>query len=366
MTRYGPKVLPPVWISRIAGWAYTRFRRLLSRVVPAPLAVLDLANGWLPTQAIYVAAALGIAEMLEDGPLSAEEIARRADADPGSTYRLLRALSGYGIFTHLASDRFALNAMAEPLRTASRQTVRPLVLASGDPVLWATHGQLLGAVRTGRSGHELAHGTTGFRHLEAAPELAAKFHETMRVTTAMSVRPLLTVYDFGQFGRIVDVGGGSGELVAAILRAHPGLRGTVFDLASATGRASETFRRAGVSDRGAIENGSFFDAVPPGADAYLLKNIIHDWPDETAVEILRSVRCALRPSGRLLLIECVVPSDRNRPHFSHWLDLQVMLTIGGRERTRDEYAELLAQAQFRIDRIVPTITPLSVVEAVPI
>ncbi|MBB5916009.1 hypothetical protein BJY24_004921 [Nocardia transvalensis] len=333
--------------------------------MPTPLAVLDLANGWLPTQALYVAASLGIADLLEHGALPAEEIARRAGSDRDGTYRLLRALAGYGVFTELPDGRFALNALADPLRTASRQTVRPLVLAPGDPILWATHGQLLGAVRTGRSGHELAHGTNGFRHLAAEPELAAKFHDTMRVTTAMSVRPLLAAYEFGRFGRIVDVGGGSGELVAAVLGANPGLRGVVFDLASATGRTSETLTRAGVSDRCTIENGSFFDAVPPGADAYLLKNIIHDWADDQALQILRSVRDAIPPSGRLLLIECVVPTRRNRPHFSHWLDLHVMLTIGGRERTREEYEALLRQARFRVRTIVPTITPLSVIESVP-
>ncbi|WP_067464473.1 methyltransferase [Nocardia amamiensis] len=363
---YRPKVIAPAHVTFLAQRLHAHLRGLLLRALPAPVAVLDMASGWLVTQALYTAARLSVADMLADGPLPADAIATRARTDPDATYRLLRTLAGYGVFAELAGRRFALTPLADPLRADSPRTVRPILLAFGHPAAWATQGELLGAVQTGRSGHELAHGATGFDYLEANPEIAADFHEAMRVTVAMAERPLLAAYDFTRFESVVDVGGGSGYLLAAILRVAPRARGTLYDLATATVRASEILSRAGVSDRCAIENGSFFDAVPTGADAYVLKNIVHDWADEPALRILRSVRDAIAPRGRLLLIECVVPDRRGRPHFSLWLDLEVLLRIGGRERTRDEYAQLLSQAGFRLRRVVPTASPLSLIEAVAV
>ncbi|MFX0575408.1 methyltransferase [Nocardia nepalensis] len=361
---HSPNALPPPRIAHAVERLRARLRRLAQRLAPAPIGVLELAEGWLMTQALYTAAALGIADVLADGPCSAERIAAAVHADPDATYRLLRALASRGVFAELPERRFALTPMADTLRANSPRTVRPVLMMLGHPAVWVARGQLVHTVETGRSGHELAHGTTGFDYMAEHPDFAMGFHEAMKVTTQLSVGAILAAYDFARFDRIVDVGGGSGYLLAAILRAAPCANGVVYDLDSATATTAEIFDRAGVADRGAIENGSFFDSAPPGADAYVLKHIIHDWPDEPAGKILRSVRAAIAPHGRLLLIECVVP-PRNRAHFSLWLDLEVLLSIGGRERTAAEYADLLARGGFRLRRVVATAGPHSIIEAVP-
>ncbi|MFD0363628.1 methyltransferase [Nocardia sp. GCM10030253] len=361
---YTPKVMPPPRITHAIEWARGKTRRLIQRVVPAPLGVLELASGWMMTQALCAAAALGIADVLVDGPRSADRIAAEVGADPDATYRLLRALAGHGVFIELPDRCFALNSMADTLRADSPRTVRPVLLMVGHPIVWAARGQLVESVATGRSGHELAHGIQAFDQMAANPELASGFNDAMRVTTQMAERAILSAYDFSRFARIVDVGGGSGYLLAAILRSAPRAKGIVYDLTAATAEAGKIFTGAGVTERAAIENGSFFDATPAGADAYVLKHIIHDWPDEQALQILHSVRRAIAPRGRLLLIECVVPR-RNSAHLSVWLDIEVMLAIGGRERTGAEYTELLARAGFLVRRIVPTIGPHSIIEAVP-
>ncbi|WP_433683235.1 methyltransferase [Nocardia sp. CA-119907] len=361
---HSPTVVPPPRLAHAVEGLRVRLRRLVQRLAPAPIAVLELAEGWMMTQALYTAAELGIADVLADGPCSAQRIAAAVDADPDATYRLLRALASGGVFAELPGRRFALTPMAESMRTDSPRTVRPVLLMLGHPVVWASRGQLVHAVETGRSGHELAHGTTGFEYLGMNPEFANGFHEAMKATTQLAVGAILAAYDFTRFDRIVDVGGGSGYLLAAILRAAPRAKGIVYDLDSATATTADIFDRAGVAERGAIENGSFFDAAPPGADAYVLKHIIHDWPDEAALKILRTVRTAITAHGRLLLIECVVP-PRNRAHFSLWLDLEVLLSIGGRERTAAEYRDLLARGGFRLRRVVATAGPHSIVEAVP-
>ncbi|MFC9993829.1 methyltransferase [Nocardia sp. NPDC127526] len=361
-----PRFMPPPRVARAAEAAHARLRRSLLQALPPPLSVLSLADGWLLSQAVCTAARLGIADALAGGPRPAAEIAERIGADPDATYRLLRMLAGHGVFHELRDRRFELNAVADPLRTDSPQSVRPLLAATAHPVMWATGGQLLRSVQTGRSGHELAHGTTGFEHLAADPELAAAFHDAMRVTSQLAAGPLLAAVDYSRYGTIADIGGGSGYLLAAILAAAPRSRGVLYDLAPATADAPGVLRAAGVAERCTIENGSFFDSVPAGADVYVLKNIIHDWPDDTALTVLRAVRAAIVPGGRLHLVECLIPEQRNTTHLSLWLDLHVLLTIGGRERTAAEYRALLETAGFGTPRITATAAPLSIIEAVPV
>lgn len=360
-----PRFLPPPRLVRVGESVHAQVRRLLLRVVPAPLGVLSLADGWLLSQALYTAAQVGIADALSDGPRTADELAERVGTDPDTTYRLLRMLAGHGVFRELRGRRFALNAVAEPLRTDSPHSVRALLAAAGHPVMWATGAQLRRSVETGRSGHELAHHTTGFAHLSEDAELATAFHDAMRVTSQLAAAPILAACDYSRFPRIADIGGGSGYLLAAILGTAARSSGVLYDLATATATAPDVLRDAGVSQRCTIENGSFFEAVPTGADVYLLKNILHDWQDEPALQILRTVREAIPAAGRLQLIECLIPEQRNRFHLSLWLDLHVLLTIGGRERTAAEYRDLLGEAGFRGIRVMPTVAPLSIIEAIP-
>jgi hypothetical protein len=205
-------------------------------------------------------------------------------------------------------------------------------------------------------------GTNFFDYLDTNPELAAVFNDAMTSMSAMAIDPVLAAYDFSRFGQIVDVGGGHGSLLAAVLKSAPNANGVLFDLPSVVEGAPPVLDVAGIADRCTVSAGSFMEAVPEGGDAYLLKTIIHDWDEETALLILRNVRAAMSPKAKLLLLEMVLP-EHDSAHFGTMLDLEMLVVAGGKERTRSEYANLLARAGFQLERVVETAGPLSIVEA---
>jgi hypothetical protein len=234
--------------------------------------------------------------------------------------------------------------------------------AVGDPAQWEHWGSLLHSVKTGEPAPIKLRGTTFFEYLDTNPELAAVFNDAMTSMSAMSTDPVLAVFDFSGFRRIVDVGGGHGSLLAAVLQSAPDAHGVLFDLPSVVEEAPPVLDAAGVGDRCTVSAGSFIDAVPEGGDAYLLKTIIHDWDEETALLILRNVRAAMGPQAKLLLLEMVLPQHASS-HFGTMLDLEMLAIAGGKERTSSEYSNLLARAGFRLERVVETAGPLSIVEA---
>lgn len=356
--------IPPARLARVVEGTRARVQRLSQLMVPAPIALLELAMSSFVTQAIHVAARLRIADVLRDGPLPADEIAERVGADPDAVARLLRMLASYRIFAEQGTGVFALTPMAEALRGDVPGSMRDLAVLMGHKLHWEDWGHLLETVRTGEPNLPKLRGMGAFEYFEADPEYGAVFMAGMGNLSALETEPILAAYDFSRYRTIVDVGGGGGALLAGILARATGSQGVLFDSRAADFGAEEVMRAAGVADRCTYDAGGLFDPVTPGADAYLLKHIVHDWPQEQALEILRNVRKAIVPEGRLLLLEFVSP-EGNKPHPAKLVDLWLMLLVGGRERTESQYAGLLAAAGFALTRVVPTASALSIVEARP-
>lgn len=320
-----------------------------------------ILNAWV-AQAIATAADLGVADALAEGPLSGEQLADRVGADGDALRRLMRALIGIGVFRQRSDGRYALTPLAETLRTDAPVSMAGMARWVGSPQHREHWSQLTKAIRTGKPVLPVLRGKPAFEYLADEPELGGIFNAAMTNVSEFATAPLTAAYDFGAFDNIVDVGGGQGRLLAAILETAPNSRGVLFDLPEVVAGAPELLRRYGVAERVRIEEGSFFDSAPQGGDAYVLKNVIHDWPEEDAVRILTNVRAAARPGARLLLCEFVIP-DHDRDFHGKWVDIEMLVVAGARERTAREYGRLFDQAGFRLDRVVDTVSPLSIVEA---
>jgi hypothetical protein len=326
--------------------------------------LVRLASGYWHTQAVYVAAKLGIADELKDGPKSAEALASATGANPRALYRLLRALASVGIFAEDDQRRFALTPMAECLRSGVPGSVRSLAIIRGE-WQYEAWGQLLHSIRTGQCAFEKIYGTPLFDYLSANPEKGKLFDEAMTGVHGRETAAMLDAYDFSGIGVLADVGGGNGEVITSILKRYPSMRGILFDQPSVIERARANLQAAGLADRCEAKAGSFFESVPSGADAYFLRHIIHVWDDEKSVTILRNCRSAMGPRGKLLLAEGLVPPG-NEPSLSKFFDLAMMVLPGGMERTEDEYRRLFAASGFSLKRIVPTTTWISVIEGEPV
>jgi hypothetical protein len=302
-------------------------------------------------QAIYVAAKLGIADLLRDGPRPSAELAEAAGAHPAALYRLLRALAGFGIFAEDEEGRFALTPLAEPLQSGPR-SVRSFALWSGG-VSYQAYGGLEHSVRTGEPAFEHLFGQEFFEYLATHPESGAVFDEMMSRHTA-PVAPAVAAYDFTGVETVVDVGGGRGELLAAILGEHPAMSGVLVDRPGVV-------EHARVGDRCTTVAGDIFGPLPHG-DAFILKSVVHGLSDEAAVRLLANCRRALNPNGIVLLVELVVPPG-NEPSPAKQMDLLMLVGCHGRERTADELGALLAEAGLRLVDVTPTKHAYSIVEA---
>jgi hypothetical protein len=350
--------------ARVVEWIRHQLTRLHQRLVPAQAAMMEMIIGTWTSQAITVAVQLGVADALAAGPLPIDELAARVGADTDALRRLLRALISRGIFRHRRDGRYELNPLAETLRFDAPVSMAWAARFYGSQEQRERWTLLVDSVRTGNSVVPALRGKESFDYLAEEPELAELFNRTMTTISELTTAPVVAGYDFSAYPTIVDVGGGHGHLLAAILAAAPASRGVLYDLPRVVANAPNLLLEREVADRVRIAEGSFFDSVPRGADAYVLKNIMHDWPDEKAVQILRNVRAAAGPRATVLLVELVIPNhDRDFP--GKWADLEMLLNLGGRERTAAEYRGLLSQAGFRMTRVVQTASPLSVVEATP-
>ena len=358
-----PRKVPPAQLARAVEWTRHHLLRLHQRMLPAPMAMMELVvSGW-PAQAITTAAQLGIADALADGPLHLDELAARVDADPDALRRLLRALIGRGIFRRRRDGRYALNSLAATLRSDAPISLKGAALFQGSQEQRERWTLLTESVRTGESIVPALRGMDGFDYLAEIPDHADLFDQTMTSLAQMTLEVVVASYDFAAHRSIVDVGGGQGALLAAILTATPGSTGVLYDVPRVVAGAPDLLSANHVADRIRIVEGSFFDHIPGGGDAYVLKNIIHDWPDDKALHILRNIRAAAKPGATVLLVEMVV-RENGRDGPENWVDLEMLLNLGSRERTAQEYRTLLAQAGFRLTRVVPTASPLSVVEAI--
>ena len=316
-----------------------------------------LINGYQTTQAIHVVTALGVPDLLADGPRSAEELARETGTHAPSLRRVLRALASLGVLHEEDDGRFALGELGQPLRSDHPQSAAGWAAFVGRPPNWAAWGALAHTVATGENAFRHVHGEDVWRHRESRPEESAIFDRAMVSITHGDTDSVLDAFDFGRFRLIVDVAGGTGAFLAAILERYPEARGILFD-------QPHVVSGAVVPDRVEVVAGSFFDAVPAGGDAYVLKAIIHDWEDEESVAILRACRDAIAPGGALLLVERLLGGPNEQP-AAKLSDLNMMVAPGGRERTLEEYGALFEAAGFRLVGETATSSGRSVIEAAP-
>lgn len=332
--------------------------------IPAPFALLQMIMGSMTTQAVYAAAKLGIADVLAEKPMTASEVAERVNAHPEMTYRLMRLLASNGLFTEGEDRRFELAPLGDALRADAPLSMRPFALLIGDPIHWEDWSHFTESVQTGEPVVEKLRGMTTWDYVGANPEYGAVFFGGMGALSTLETEPVLAAYDFNQFKRIVDVGGGFGAMLTAILGKAPNATGVLSAPPSVEG-AQHALEQNGVADRCTVDGRPFFEAVPADGDAYLLKHIIHDWPEQQCRKILENIRAAINPDGKLLVMEFVLP-EGNEPHTGKLVDMWLHLLVGGRERTEAQYRELFASAGFRLTRIVPTETPLCIIEGEPI
>ncbi|MBA2448838.1 MAG: methyltransferase [Chloroflexi bacterium] len=332
-------------------------------VAQAQAALQQMSNGYWATQIIYVAAKLGIADLLKDGPRGIHALAESTETHAPSLYRLMRALAGLGVFRENEAGEYETTALGRCLASGSPGALRARTILNGED--WYTGwGGLLHSVRTGETAFDHIAGRSFFEHLAANAEAAAVFNEAMASSTEGAARAVADAYDLSQSKTIVDVGGGTGAFLAGILQANPWARGVLFDRPNVVAAAGGLLTRAGVADRCDVVAGDFFEAVPGGGDVYILSWIIHDWDDDRGVTILKNCRRAMADNARLLVIEQVIPPG-NQPSLGKLYDLHMLVLSGGRERREDEYRALLAAADLQLARIIPTDVPRSVIEALP-
>lgn len=328
------------------------------------MVLMNLTAGKWVSQAIAVAAELGIADLLKDGAKSAATIARAVNASEDGVYRLLRALASVGLFAETGERRFRLTPLGKLLRTDSPEALGGYARFVGHESTWRPWGELRHGVRTGEPAFDQVFAMPIFEYFAKMPEAAAIFDAAMTSISTFESKAVLAAYDFSGVGTLVDVAGGHGLLITAILKANRKMGGVLFDLPLVTAGASALFQKRGIADRCQIVSGDFFVSIPEGGDAYIMKHIIHDWDDERAIQILKNCYRAMRPGGKVLIVDAVIPPG-NAAHFGKLLDLEMLvLTPRGRERTRVEFQDLLKRSGFRLRRVVPTETHLSVVEGV--
>ncbi len=329
--------------------------------VPPSVAMLQMISGFWISRALYIVAKLGLADHLRDKHKTADELAAATGTHAPSLYRVLRALSSVGVFVEDDKRGFALTPLSETLRTDVPGSLRAFTTVELGEEHYPAWGELLHSVKTGEIAFDHAFGMPVWKFFEQNPENAKTFNDAMTGLTLAVNDAVLSSYDFSSISKIIDVGGGHGSLIASILKANPQMKGVLFDAPSVAEGAQSRIEVEGVADRCEVVAGDFFQSVPGGGDAYILKWIIHDWDDERSITILRNCHRAMTENGKLLLVEAVVPRG-SEPHFSKFIDLNMLVMTGGRERTENEYRMLLEASGFKLTRIIPTESPMSVIE----
>ena len=329
----------------------------------------SLIAGFMSSQAIHVAARLGLADILWHGvPRDPEELARATATHAPSLHRLLRALAAVGVLEEAEGGRFVLAPLGQPLRSDAPDSLRGFAALFCGDLHWRAWGAMLHSVRTGEPAVGHVFGVPLFDYLARNPEEAAVFYDGQTALTRLVAGAVAAAFDLSRFAAVADVGGGNGALLAAVLAANPGLRGVLFDLPAGLAGAERVLEAAGVAERCRVVAGDFFDAVPEGADAQFLKSVVHIWDDGRAAAVLANCRRALpAEGGRVLLVERVMPArmEASPAHAqAAMIDLTMLAVPGGRERTEDEFRTLLASAGFRLAGITPLPgpVPLAVIE----
>jgi hypothetical protein len=324
---------------------------------------MEMIFGFTVSRAIAVAAQLRLADLIKDGPKSADELAGDVGAHPRALYRVLRALSGAGVFAEDADGRFGLTPLSQHLCSDDPESLRGFAAMMAGGVIFETWADLPYSVETEKPVFPHKFGMPWFAWLEQNPAEGKVFNDAMTSLSASAVSAVVGAYDFSGIGKLVDVGGGHGLLLASVLSKYPDMRGVLYDEPKVVQGAGEVLAAHGVADRCEALGGDFFRSVPAGGDAYMLKHIIHDWSDEECLTILGHCHAGVKAGGRVLIVEMVIP-ERNVPAVSKFLDLIMLTFLTGRERTEAEYRDLLDRAGFELTSIVPTPSPYSVIEGV--
>ncbi len=330
--------------------------------LPPHAQLIQMASAYWVSKLIYAAARLGLADQLAAGPKSAAELAGPTRTHAPALHRLMRTLASLGILSEHDAQRFALTPLGEALKSGAPGSARATVLSFCSPTFVGAFEQIMYSLQTGKTGFEKVNGKPIFDYFAQHPDEASLFSETMVGFHGAEPAAVAAAYDFSGCGKVVDVGGATGNMLAAILKRYPNPRGVLFDMAHVVADAPALLKERGVEQRVSIESGSFFETVPAGGDAYVLSHIIHDWSEEQCLTILGHCRKAMKPNGRLLIVEMVLPTG-DTPHPGKILDMVMLVIPGGQERTESEYSTLLGKAGFKLLRVVPTDSAVSIVEA---
>jgi hypothetical protein len=333
------------------------------QAVPPEGQIMQLIMGGFVSQAVYVAAKLGVADLLVNGERSTADLAAATQTDERSLYRLLRSLASVGVFTEMSDRTFANTPLSETMIADSPTSLRAMLLMIGDP----EHGRVINdleySVRTGKPAWEHVHDVPVFKYFfETNKELGDIFNQAMTSGSHAQIAAVLASYDFSGIGTLADIAGGHGHLLGGVLQKYPSMKGVLFDLDVVLAGAPEMLASYGVADRVEMVEGDFFTDIPVLADAYILKHIIHDWYDDNCEKILGCIRRSMPDDGRVLIVDSVIPLG-NDPHPGKWLDLEMLVSPGGVERTAAEFETLLTNSGFKLTRIIPTPSPVSIVEA---
>lgn len=330
-----------------------------------PLQLLAMTNGLIINQALYAAAKLGVADLLKDGAQTSSDLAHKLNVNESAFYRILRLLASQNVFEETSPRRFANTELSHFLCTGVPGSVRSILIFRGSQFIFGPCGEILYSIETGLAARAKIYGMEAFEYLKTDPETALIFDDAMTGMSALFGPVVAAAYDFGKWGSLMDVGGGNGILLAAILKAHLGVRGVLADLPHAIERATHRgFLGGELASRSAMQSCDFFREVPSGCRAYLMKHVIHDWDDERARKILANCRRAVPKDGVLLLVEWALP-EGNAPSAGKFADVMMMLMTGGKERTPEEYRHLLDQAGFHLNQVISTSSDLNIIEALP-
>ncbi len=333
----------------------------MTNELPPPVQLMQMLFGFAASRAIGVTAELRIADLLKGGPKSAEELAQETGVHARSLYRVLRACASIGVFSEDSNKKFSLTPLAEPLLSDAPGSLRAFAEMISCDWQFKTWAELPYSVRTGKPSFEKVFGMSSFDYFWSNDKAGKVFNDAMTSNSSFSSLAVLNAYDFSSITKLIDVGGGHGFLLATILGKNEDLKGVLYDMPAIVAGAEKLLEKHGVRDRCEIEGGDFFTNVPAGGDAYIMKHIIHDWDDEQCITILRNCCNAMADGSKVLVVEMVVP-EGNEPSLSKFLDLQMLQFLPGCERTEKEYIALFDKAGLRVTRIIPTMSPFSIIE----
>ncbi|MBI1247282.1 methyltransferase [bacterium] len=330
--------------------------------VPPTMQLDRMITGYWISQAIYAAAKFNVADHLKDGPKSIDQLAAETSTNPDALYRLLRALASVGIFAEGESRQFSSTPIGELLQTDVPGSKKALALMSGDEQFRAW-GDIDYSIQTGKMSFDKVFGKPIFEYLGEHPDKAKIFDAAMVGVHGRESDLITGAYDFSKISVVADIGGGNGSQITPILKKNGHLKGILYDLPHVIERAQAPMEAAGLTDRCELIGGSFFESIPEGADVYMMRHIIHDWDDEKSITILKNCHKAMPADGKLLIMDSVIPPG-NDPNPAKFLDLVMLMIPGGKERTEEEFRQLLDQAGFQLTQVIPTDGGVSIVEAV--